>query len=302
VAELLAPDKEVAVLNKAALITLGEDVVSAVVGKLQGRKRKARDWDKVEGATLPRLWASEMGEECTRKMCFKFVWDGPVERMLPYVYNKFLIGEVLEATTVAFLKHTRHSVKGEQERVEHKADGVSLSGRLDMIVDHILYDVKTMTPFGYRDLIKSGKVGWGYEWQVGYYYHKLKVKYELEHCGLWAINKVSGQQAAVLVIPPMWSSILIRAQDHTKAIITARNAPGMSGIPTRESMPVANQPVADGKSGNMKLPTKCSYCEYKWACNTGLRMFKYSNGPVYLTKVKKLPAVPEVPEVEALGG
>lgn len=52
--------------------------------------------------------------------------------------------------------------------------------------------------------------------------------------------------------------------------------------------------VPDGKSGNMKLDTVCSYCDIKHRCWPGLRTFVYSYGPVFLTKVAREPNVPEV--------
>jgi hypothetical protein len=39
---------------------------------------------------------------------------------------------------------------------------------------------------------------------------------------------------------------------------------------------------------------ECSYCEFKKACWPGLKMFTYSHGPMYLTKIKKELKVPEV--------
>ena len=54
------------------------------------------------------------------------------------------------------------------------------------------------------------------------------------------------------------------------------------------------EPVADGKSGNMKLPVGCSYCSYKHECYPKLRTFIYSNGPKFLTEVGKVPSVLEV--------
>jgi hypothetical protein len=46
---------------------------------------------------------------------------------------------------------------------------------------------------------------------------------------------------------------------------------------------------AEGQSGNRKLSTNCSYCDYKKECWPGLRTFIYSKGPVYLTKVEREP-------------
>ena len=54
------------------------------------------------------------------------------------------------------------------------------------------------------------------------------------------------------------------------------------------------EPEPDGKSGNMKLPLGCSYCQYKYDCHPEVRTFLYSNGPRYLTKVVNKPNVIEV--------
>ena len=51
--------------------------------------------------------------------------------------------------------------------------------------------------------------------------------------------------------------------------------------------------VADGMSGNRKLGTMCSYCQFKTLCWPGLRTFVYSSGPVFMTKVVKTPNVLE---------
>ena len=49
--------------------------------------------------------------------------------------------------------------------------------------------------------------------------------------------------------------------------------------------------VPDGKSGNMKLGTQCSYCEFKKVCWPDLKTYIYSSGPRYLTKVVREPKV-----------
>src|SRR3546814_20158163 len=64
-------------------------------------------------------------------------------------------------------------------------------------------------------------------------------------------------------------------------------------IEQEEPPPLCHQPVPDGKSGNLKLPTPCGYCAHKWRCHPDLRAFAYSNGPRYLTKVAKVPDVQE---------
>jgi hypothetical protein len=49
------------------------------------------------------------------------------------------------------------------------------------------------------------------------------------------------------------------------------------------------EPVPHNKSGNMKLPVACSYCDYNRTCWPEARKFLYSNGPVFLTKVEREP-------------
>ena len=59
-------------------------------------------------------------------------------------------------------------------------------------------------------------------------------------------------------------------------------------------------PVPEGKSGNMKLPKGCSFCNYKFECHKdsndgeGLKTFKYARGLVYLTEVASMPKVAQV--------
>ena len=55
--------------------------------------------------------------------------------------------------------------------------------------------------------------------------------------------------------------------------------------------------VPDGKSGNEKLATGCSYCDYKKHCYPELRTFLYSTGPRFLTKVVNPPKVIEITEL-----
>ena len=58
---------------------------------------------------------------------------------------------------------------------------------------------------------------------------------------------------------------------------------------------VCYSPVPDGKSGNMKLDTGCSYCDYKFTCWPDVQTYLYANGPRYLTKVVQEPRVMGLP-------
>ena len=54
-----------------------------------------------------------------------------------------------------------------------------------------------------------------------------------------------------------------------------------------------HEPIPDGKSGNMKLATGCSYCQFKEHCYPEMRVFSYAYGPKYLCKVVNEPRVRE---------
>lgn len=62
----------------------------------------------------------------------------------------------------------------------------------------------------------------------------------------------------------------------------------------KEPPPRSYHDEPDGKSGNRKLGTYCSYCEFKSTCWPGLRTFGYAGRPVFLTKVERLPNVKEL--------
>ena len=49
------------------------------------------------------------------------------------------------------------------------------------------------------------------------------------------------------------------------------------------------EPEPDGKSGNTKLCTQCSYCDFKKICWPHMRTFIYKGGPRYLINVAREP-------------
>src|SRR5690606_33465461 len=91
----------------------------------------------------------------------------------------------------------------------------------------------------------------------------------------FAIDKVSGD----LCISPLSAQVIGKNApekriDHLKEVVASEQIPDL-----------CYQPVPDGKSGNLKLPTPCSYCRHKFRCHPDVRIFLYSSGPRFLTKV-----------------
>ena len=108
--------------------------------------------------------------------------------------------------------------------------------------------------------------------------------------GFVAINKENGELA--LFRPEELDKVNIETKIRTvKKIIKSDSPPEL-----------CYQPIADGASGNMKLPRECGWCPHKFECHKdsndgkGLRVFQYAKGLTYLTKVEKLPKVEEITE------
>jgi hypothetical protein len=82
--------------------------------------------------------------------------------------------------------------------------------------------------------------------------------------------------------------------EYYKGDIEERIAHVKKSVEQEDRPALCSSPVPDGKSGNLKLSTMCSYCKYKKHCYPDLRAFVYSTGPKYLTQVANLPKVPEI--------
>lgn len=201
------------------------------------------------------------------------------EKLLPKTYLKFLYGDVIEQVLLFLVKEAGHSVEMEQHEVE--IDGVR--GHIDALVDGVLVDVKSASPYGYKkfeDRRVTEDDPFGYVDQLAGYSNILTP----DRDAAWlAMDKVGGD----LCVSPLPSMVIKHHQpedriSHLKQVIEQEEPPSL-----------CHQPVPDGKSGNMKLPTPCGYCSWKWRCHPSLRGFAYSNGPRYLTTVAKTPDVPE---------
>lgn len=204
----------------------------------------------------------------------------PSEEMTPKTYFKFLYGDVIEALLLFLAKESGHDVQSEQMEIE--VDGVK--GHIDAIIDGVVVDVKSASPFGYKKFKDHSLIQddpFGYIQQISGYTDTITPG---KGGAFLAADKVSGDLTVMNV-----SSSVIETHPpgpritHLKEVI-ARDTPP----------PRCFEPEPEGKSGNMKLGTQCSYCAFKKDCWPGLRTFIYSTGPRYLTTVVKVPDVYEV--------
>lgn len=209
------------------------------------------------------------------------------ESIQPHTYIKFLYGHLIEEMMVFLTRMAGHEVTDQQKQCE--VEGVK--GSMDCRIDGVLVDVKSAStygfkkfkentlmhddPFGYIAQLKAyaksegdTKFGWlTMEKQNGHLHY---LEYDLEEMDEFA--------------PQIITSDVSERVKHVKEMVQQPEPPEH-----------CYKPVPDGKSGNMKLPMGCSYCQYKKACWPEARLFVYSNGPKYLTEVKRLPNVTEIP-------
>lgn len=204
----------------------------------------------------------------------------PSEETTPKTYVKFLYGDILEALLLFLAKESGHRVEAEQMEIE--VDGVK--GHIDAIIDGVVTDVKSASPFSYRKFKDNTLLEndpFGYIQQISGYTNTITPG---ESGAFLAFDKVSADMCVMNV-----STSIIADHPpgpriaHLKEVIA-------SETPPERCFP--DEP--DGKSGNMKLGTECSYCAFKHHCWKDLRTFIYSTGPRYLTKVVREPEVYEV--------
>lgn len=206
--------------------------------------------------------------------------DGGKEPMTGKTYLKFLYGDVIEQLLLFLVKEAGHVVEAEQLEIE--VDGVK--GHIDCIIDGVVTDVKSASPFGYKKFENNTITEddpFGYVDQLAGYAHVLTPG----RPAAWlAMDKVGGD----ICVTPL-RSVVIEGHNpedrikHQKAVIDLPEPPGL-----------CYEPVPDGGSGNLKLPPPCGYCAHRYRCHPGLRTFLYSTGPRFLTHVANTPKVPEV--------
>jgi hypothetical protein len=202
-------------------------------------------------------------------------------------YLKFLYGHVVEALLLALAQVAGHTVSDQQKEV----DVGGVKGHIDGRIDGVLMDVKSCSSFGFKKFQRNTlheDDPFGYIPQLRSYAHaEGDTTY-----GWLAMDKQNGTLAWLQYDEELEDTPYAEALDWS---VTQR----VSDVKKLVSGPLPEpcyDPVPDGKSGNMKLPSGCAYCEHKHTCWPDLRVFHYASGPRYLTKVVREPQTLEIPE------
>jgi hypothetical protein len=208
--------------------------------------------------------------------------NGTAEReaLLPSTLIKFAYGDMIEQMVLLYAKMAQHEVVQEQAEVE--VDGIK--GHIDAIIDGVLIDVKSASSFSFQKfenkaLFEPGNDPFGYVAQICGYIEATGC----ERGGFLVVDKTLGKLCFCEIPAEVITAYKVRERiAHIKDVVASPELP-----------PRCHEDVPDGKSGNRKLATGCSYCPHKFTCWDGLKTFYYSTGPRYLTQVVREPRVAE---------
>lgn len=273
--DLLSPDNDHEVSEENVQFA-GETLKDLLRSRF--KKRDERRGERV-------IVFSSLGKK-DRQLWYKANKPEVAEKMHGRQILKFLYGDLVELLLIFLAKESGHDVTHEQARVE--LDGVG--GYTDAVIDGIPVDCKSASPYAYQKFENGGFLfddPFGYIKQISGYAHVLDNKDN--GAAFFVADKVAGDLCIATVDP-----MTIEMNPPGPRIAQLKKVVAQPEPPAR-----CYDPVPEGKSGNMKLPVGCSYCEFREECHKdanngqGLRKFYYSRGPVWLTKVVKEPKVSE---------
>ena len=158
-------------------------------------------------------------------------------------------------------------------------------GSMDCKINGTVVDVKSTTKFGMTKFEKGSLAAddnFGYVDQIKAYAHSEGDR----HWAWLAMDRDSGKLAVLEYdlddtehpYYEFYKGDIEERVDHVKKSTGGGDRPSPCSFP-----------VEDGKSGNLKLSTMCSYCQYKKHCYPTLKAYATSSGPKYMTNVVNRP-------------
>ena len=264
-------DSEELVISDEQVEEFGERIKKALKSWATPHKERTSLRMSIIGRPMRRLWYDLKNGNLAHN------------RTHPSVFIKFLYGHILEELVLLLVKLSGHEVEDEQKEIE--VEGVK--GHMDCKIDGQVVDIKTASSFAFKKFAEGtlhDDDPFGYMAQLSGY----ETAEGTDEGGFLAMNKESGELALYQPGP----LVKINVKDKIKSI---RSAADLDKPPAR-----CYNPIPEGKRGNMRLPRQCVYCPYKMECHSdanngyGLRLFKYSNGIKYFTRVVSMPKVLEL--------
>lgn len=213
----------------------------------------------------------------------------PRERDEPIWRLRSTFGNLTEELLLWLVVKAGHIVTDQQKEVT--LDGVP--GHIDCLIDGVLVDIKSMSPYGFRKfkaggLFKPGGDPFGYVAQLSAYNQALG--FGDQSCYWLAMDKSSGELCLRELTEIEQIDGIARIKEARE--IQAMDAPGPARCYPLEKY---------GESGNKALSMNCVWCQHKHKCYSkanngkGIRTFQYAGGrQVELAVVKRKPKVAEV--------
>lgn len=208
-------------------------------------------------------------------------------------YMKFLYGHVLEEIVLYLVELAGHRVEGRQD----VQDIEGVKGHRDCVIDGMLIDVKTASPFSFKRF-EEGKLAendaFGYIKQINSYLESGQedpLITEKDKAGFLVVDKSLGKFALDIHEKDQ--------QDYHELYRQKKEMIKQEEVPERcyPTVPDGYKNYKTGEfveNGNQKLGMNCSYCPWKKICYPEMRTFLSSKGPVYFAHVEKEPKMHEV--------
>lgn len=229
-----------------------------------------------------KLRFSKLGVPCERQLWWDINDPNGGEPLLPSTKLKFLFGDMLEQLLSHLVRAAGHKVEGVQDTLHF----AGIEGHRDAVIDGVTVDFKSASTFSFAKFksgLKKEEDAFGYLPQLRGYVAAAKNDPLVTDKNRGAFLVIDKQHGHVCVDIHTFSDEELEAHvefvEHKKAVVASKRLPER-GFSDEE----------DGKSGNRKLGTNCSYCSRKWECWPGLRAFNYAGKPRFLTRVSRRPA------------
>lgn len=250
--------------DESKLEQLGKNVVDIVRARVKAPLQERE----------PTLRLSQIGKPA-RQVYFDLT-KADREPLPPQTLIKFMYGDLIEELVLYLAAEAGYEVSNQQKEVD--LEGVK--GHIDCTINDIPIDVKSASKFAFKKFKENAIHSddpFGYMKQLGSYTLSLEAPWG----GFLAMNKESGELALA-----KYSKDELEMEMPRETIQSHREMLEKGEMPEP-----CYKPIPDGKSGNMKIALGCSYCSFKAKCWPNARKFIYSNGPTWLTTVKREPKV-----------
>jgi hypothetical protein len=235
---------------------------------------------------------SNIGSPCVRKLWLESRYPDDLVPHSPDELFKFSLGDLTEEYLLFLVDLAGHKVELRQAEVTK----AGIKGHIDCIIDGMLVDVKSASPFSFRKFqtgLTEEEDSFGYLVQLASYLEEAsklpEVTYKNEAAFL-VFDKSAGH--IHLDRHVFEQTNLTEFFEERKEILKSDTPPDrfyqpkLDGYKNKEKEFVPN--------GNEYLGKPCEYCPLKFKCYDGLRVFKTWDGLKYYTKIVKEPKLEEI--------